>query len=106
MATGTMWTAVLGAVFEKGTWNTGDTIATLFCIIGLVLITQPGPLFDDENMQSQQQQQQQQQHKRGDPLLGYLAALMSAISHGFLNLTIRRIKDEDTSVVTIYGMVS
>jgi len=90
-----VWTAAMAAVFEKGSWTRGDTLAAIFCIVGIILVTKPAPLFyhpseDDE----------------GNVTLGITCALVSAISQGAVNMCIRRIREEDTSVLTLYAMVS
>ena len=90
LATSTLWTAAMAAVLEKGSWTRGDTLAALLCIAGIVLVTKPDPLKESE----------------GKVVLGITCAIVSAMSQGAVNMTIRRIKEEDTSVITLYAMVS
>ena len=94
IATSTLWTAALAVLLERGTWKWGDTFAAIFCLLGVVLVVKPTPIWhpakkkDDHN-----------------PLLGLCCAVLSAVSQAGVNMTIRRIKEEDTSVITLYAMV-
>ena len=93
LATSTLWTAAISAVFEKGDWNKGDTLAALACIVGIILVTKPDPIFphNDED--------------EGNTPFGIACAVVAAMSQGAVNVCIRRIKAEDTSVITLYAMV-
>lgn len=94
MATSTVWTAVLAVFVENGSWSKGDTLAAVFCTGGVVLVTKPGPLFPGPDSESS-----------SDVAMGVICALVAAISQAGVNMTIRKIKDEDTSVITLYAMV-
>ena len=80
---------------EKGAWTRADTLAALLSLGGVVLIVKPQPFFGTSAREGV-----------GDIVLGIVCAFTAAIAQAGLNMTIRLIRDENTSVITLYAMVS
>jgi drug/metabolite transporter (DMT)-like permease len=91
--TAPLWTAILSVVTEKkGSWTRSDTAAAVCCIFGMVLIMKPPAIFGGEATSP-------------ETGLGVMSALISAISMAGVNISIRKVKEEDTSTITLYAMV-
>ena len=80
---------------EKGAWTQVNTLAALLSLGGVVLIVKPQPLFGMSAKEGV-----------GDTVLGVVCAFTAAIAQAGLNMTIRLMRDENTSVITLYAMVS
>jgi hypothetical protein len=50
--TSPLWTALLAAVFEKGSWTRWDSTGALCCLAGVVLMLQPPPLFPGKEVRT------------------------------------------------------
>jgi drug/metabolite transporter (DMT)-like permease len=66
--TSPLWTAVLAACVEKGTWSRYDTFGSITSLAGIVLMLQPPPLFRSDGTSFK------------DDLPGIVAALIAALS--------------------------
>lgn len=120
--TAPLWTALLALVLEKGrplfkswqyeyiqfgaksiltdvyflitgTWHWVDTVSAVCCFLGMIFITRPPGIFGKAEGED-----------FAKDLPGFFSAIFSAISMAGVNISIRKLKNEDPSVITFYAM--
>lgn len=96
--TAPLWTAVLSRVFGIGSWAWIDTFSAVSCLVGMCLVTQPAFLFGGGGGL---QGKKTEVASAG----GIFAAILSAVTAAGVNITISKLKNEDSSTITLYAMV-
>jgi drug/metabolite transporter (DMT)-like permease len=88
LATSPLWTCLMNRCFclhQK--WRRVDTLGSMVCIGGLVVLSYPG--FRANNSEFQ---------------VGFVMAVLSAIFTAAVNITMREIKDQHALVLSLYSM--
>jgi len=80
-------------MYSKDNWFLSDTLSCVACLVGMISINHPAFTIGPSTRTFKQ------------VLLGITAALLSAITAAGVNISIRKLKNETTAVITLYAMV-